>query len=210
MVAMLVGADGSAAVGVGKAFLPDGRVVWQVALHGRLVSQQLAAELTFRELPRLAPDGLVLEFGVRGGESIRELAAYGRKVYGFDWWKGLPHEWDQWSPKGSCLAERPTDLPPNVELIDGLFSDTLEGFLAAHTGPVGCVNLDCDLYCSSIYVLHCLADRFVPGSMVALSAMCLFPTCSQELVWKRYLAETGQLWNMAGKQHAWGEVWRKS
>jgi hypothetical protein len=120
----------------------------------------------------------------------------------------LPHEWDQWSPKGSCAAARPLDLPDNVELVDGLFSDTLEGFLEAHPGPVGLVNLDCDLYCSSIYVLHCLKDRFVTGSMIALSAMCLFPTLAQEKAWARYLDETSQRWVMAGKQHAWGEVWR--
>jgi hypothetical protein len=86
----------------------------------------------------------------------------------------------------------------------------LEEFLIGHAGPVGLVNLDCDLYCSSIYVLHCLRDRFVPGSLVALSAMCLFPTLDQARAWGRYLDETSQRWEMTGKQHAWGEVWRMS
>lgn len=155
-----------------------------------------------------APKGMIMEFGVRAGNTIREIAKYADIIYGFDWWKGLPHDWDDYSPKGSCLTAKPTDLPGNVVLVEGLFSDTLEGFLGEHDGPVGFVNLDCDLYASSLYVLHCLVDRFVKGSMVAFSAMTHFPTLAQKKAFDRYLAETGQRWEFVGRQHHWGEVYR--
>lgn len=152
-------------------------------------------------------EGLILEFGVRGGDTIKEIALSGSKVYGFDWWRGLPHDWDEHHPKGSCLAVKPV-VPDNVELIEGLFSDTLEGFLETHPGPVGFANIDCDLYAPTIYILHTLKERFVPGTMLAFSAMSLFPTLMQKDAWDRYLKETGQKWQCIGKQHHWGEVYR--
>ena len=143
---------------------------------------------------------------------MREIAAeaskYGRQVYGFDWWRGLPHEWDEQSPKGACLAQKPTDLPENVILVEGLFSDTLEAFLADNPSSVGFVNLDCDLFAPTLFVLNCLRDRFVKGSLIAFSAMTNFPTLAQRKAWDRYLHETEQRWEFVGKQHVWGEVYR--
>jgi hypothetical protein len=153
--------------------------------------------------------GMILEFGVRGGTTIRELAQSGKEVHGFDWWKGLPYEWDEFSPKGACLAQKPCDLPQNVTLHEGLFSDTLADFLRCHHGAVGLAHLDCDLYAATIYVLHCLRDRFIPGSLIAFSAMSLFPTLSQKRAWELFLQAAGESWTMLGKHHAWGEVWRK-
>jgi hypothetical protein len=200
-------------VGATAGYLHDGagHGVWAVKHGADWLTFDTAAHVPWSECVRLAPDGLLLEFGVRGGTSIREIAAAtAKQVHGFDWWRGLPHEWDIYSPKGACLAARPVDLPANVTLVDGLFSDTLEGFLGAHREPIGFVNLDCDLFASSYFVLHCLVDRFVTGSVVALSAAALFPTLAQPAAWRRYLRESGQSWEFIGKQHAWGEVWRKS
>jgi predicted O-methyltransferase YrrM len=42
----------------------------------------------------------------------------------------------------------------------------LPGFLADHPGPVRFVNVDCDIYSSSVTVLTALAPRLAPGSVL--------------------------------------------
>lgn len=204
---------GSIEVYEAQATLADGMTSWiLVDRAGRQVASVNGVKFEWRDCVRGAPEGLLMEFGVRGGGTMREIATeagkYGRVVYGFDWWRGLPHEWDEYSPKGSCLAQKPTDLPDNVILVEGLFSDTLEAFLADNHDPVGFINLDCDLYAPSIFVLHCLMGRFVKGSLIAFSAMTNFPTLAQKAAWDQYLQESGQRWEFLGKQHVWGEVYR--
>ena len=53
-------------------------------------------------LPKISTDGLILEFGVRKGLTIKEIAKRisKRKCYGFDSFEGLPEDW-------SALACRP-------------------------------------------------------------------------------------------------------
>jgi hypothetical protein len=187
------------------------RGVWVVEQHGAIIGQCYCVDYPWDRCVREAPRGLILEFGVRAGASLQRIAAAARrarrKVYGFDWWKGLPHSADGFT-KTDCTAERPVDLPPNVTLIDGLFSDTLEGFLEAHRGAIGFINLDCDLFSSSYFVLCCCVDRFVKGSLIALSDIAFAPE-AQRRAWCRFQKETGQDWEMVGKNHLWGEVWRK-
>jgi hypothetical protein len=184
------------------------RVVWFVVKNGAVINQVYCVDYPWARCVAEAPDGLLLEFGVRHGASLNELAkATPRTVYGFDWWRGLPHSAGGFT-RGDCMAGRPADLPANVTLVDGLFSDTLEGFLGAHREPVGFVNLDCDLFASSYFVLHSLVDRFVTGSLIALSDFAFSPD-AQMRAWARFLRESGQSWAMIGKNHLWGEVWRK-
>jgi len=150
--------------------------------------------------------GLILEFGVAGGKSIRELAKHGRKIYGFDWWKGLPHDWNPYDQRGYLVCDKPNDLPENVELIDGLFSDTLEGFLLQHRDAVSFVHIDCDLYCSTLYVLNCLKGRFIKGSVIAFDEIDVLHL-GERAAWARYCFETSQDWRLLGKQHQFGEVY---
>jgi tetratricopeptide (TPR) repeat protein len=71
-------------------------------------------------------DGLVLEFGVRFGASIRQIAALvDQKVHGFDSFQGLPESWHSeakgtYSTKGFIPS-----VPQNVTLHDGWFEETL-------------------------------------------------------------------------------------
>ena len=65
----------------------------------------------------LAPlTGLILEFGVASGATITCLAeteqlSY-RKIYGFDWFQGLPERWGSY-PIGHFACTPPT-VPANV------------------------------------------------------------------------------------------------
>ena len=111
--------------------------------------------------------GLVLEFGVRHGTSIRQIAELAKQpVNGFDSFEGLPEIWHH-EPKGSYTTkgEIPT-VPKNVKLHVGWFEDTLPKFLEQHEGSVRFVNVDCDIYSSTKTVLDLLAPRMVSGSVI--------------------------------------------
>jgi hypothetical protein len=112
-------------------------------------------------------DGLVLEFGVRFGTSIRQIAALaGGIVHGFDSFEGLPEDWHREARGSYSTGGALPPVPDNVTLHAGWFNDTLPRFLAQHPGPARLVNVDCDLYSSTATVLAHLADRIAPGTVL--------------------------------------------
>lgn len=125
---------------------------------------------TFRYCLSQAPkDGLVLEFGVRFGNTIRqiaELVGSGQVVHGFDSFEGLPEAWHKeakgsYSTKGEIPA-----VPKHVRLHQGWFEDTLPAFLESYPGDVRLLNIDCDIYSSTKTVLELLAPRIKPGAVI--------------------------------------------
>ncbi|WP_109014586.1 tetratricopeptide repeat protein [Novimethylophilus kurashikiensis] len=112
-------------------------------------------------------NGLILEFGVRHGNTIRQIAKLvNQQVHGFDSFEGLPEVWHH-EPKGSYTTKGVIpQVPANVELHVGWFEDTLSKFLETHPGPVRFVNVDCDIYSSTKTVLDALAPRIVPGTVL--------------------------------------------
>lgn len=122
-------------------------------------------------------DGLVLEFGVRHGQSIRHIAANIQDpVHGFDSFTGLPAAWGG-EPAGvySTDGELP-DVPTNVTLHQGLFEDTLGPFMEEHAGPVRFCNIDCDLYGSTVTVLDALAPRIQSGTVLVFDEYLINPS----------------------------------
>lgn len=115
-------------------------------------------------------EGLILEFGVASGATISFLAnsapLRGRTIYGFDSFQGLPEKWASYDI-GHFACEPPA-VPANVELIIGLFADTIPPFLETHDGDAALIHIDCDLYASTWQVLHFLNDRIKPGTIVQL------------------------------------------
>lgn len=112
-------------------------------------------------------EGLVLEFGVRFGTSIRQIANFvDQKVHGFDSFEGLPEAWHH-EPKGSYTTKGtiPT-VQKNVTLHIGLFDDTLPAFKDNFSSPIRFMNIDCDLYSSTKTVLDQLSDQIVPGTVI--------------------------------------------
>lgn len=112
-------------------------------------------------------DGLVLEFGVRFGRSIRQIARLvDGPVHGFDSFEGLPQAWHH-EPQGTYSTRGVLpDVPPQVTLHAGWFEQTLPGFLQQHPGPARFINIDCDLYSSTRTVLDALAPRIGPGTVI--------------------------------------------
>jgi len=140
------------------------------------------AEVLEFALSRRSEHGLVLEFGVGAGTSIRRIAAVGGPVHGFDSFTGLPEDWGgRHEGKGHYSnAGRPPAVPANVTLHIGTFAETLPGFLAANPDPVAFVHVDCDLYTSTRTVLDLLGDRLVAGSVVVFDEYFNYPS------WQRH------------------------
>lgn len=112
-------------------------------------------------------EGMVLEFGVRNGNSIRQIAEIAKQdVHGFDSFEGLPEVWHH-EPKGSYTTkgEIPA-VPNNVTLHVGWFEETIPVFLKNNSGPVRFINVDCDIYSSTKTILDLLAPRIVPGTVI--------------------------------------------
>jgi tetratricopeptide (TPR) repeat protein len=112
-------------------------------------------------------DGLVMEFGVRYGTTIRQIAARAKQqVHGFDTFTGLPEDWHEHRAGSYSTDGELPAIPPNVELHAGLFETTLPPFLETHTEQVRFINIDCDLYSSTKTVLTLLAPRIASGTVI--------------------------------------------
>ena len=112
-----------------------------------------------------------MEFGTASGESMRifeHLLRPGQKMYGFDSFEGLPEDWRGGYNKGHFACNPPLQFinHPQIELVIGLFQDTLEAFLQDHPQNASFIHIDCDLYSSTKYVLTTLNSRIVPGTII--------------------------------------------
>ena len=113
--------------------------------------------------------GLRLEFGVWRGKSIQMCAERFPKQrwHGFDSFEGFPDDGRIDWQKPFKVIELP-DTPKNVTLVKGYFSDTLDPFLAETPGEVAFVNIDCDIYSSTVDVFTALEKhgRLKPGLII--------------------------------------------
>lgn len=127
----------------------------------------LSADLLRFAMTQATVPGLVLEFGVRRGTSLRHIAAAcGQAAHGFDSFEGLPEGWGNEAAGTFSTGTDLPSVPANVTLHKGWFQDSIKPFLAAHPGPVRLANIDCDIYSSTVTVLAALAARLVPGSVL--------------------------------------------
>ncbi len=149
---------------------------------------------TLRHALRQAPQvGLVLEFGVATGSTLRILAEdRAETVYGFDSFEGLPERWRLGYDTGEFASDHLPEVP-GAELVVGWFDQTLPAFLAEHPGPVAFVHVDCDLYSSTRSVLELVGPRFVEGTVIAFDEYYNFPGWQDHeyRAWQEYVAQTG-------------------
>jgi hypothetical protein len=120
---------------------------------------------------------LYLEFGVWQGSSMRSWSALLQNplasLHGFDSFEGLPEAWDAHRPRGtfSRAGVLPTFDDPRIVLHKGWFNETLPSFaLPEHERLV--LNLDADLYSSTIFVMQTLAAAIRPGTIVIFDEFC--------------------------------------
>ena len=113
--------------------------------------------------------GLIAEFGVHKGHSIRELAQAfpARIIHGFDSFEGFPDDgradWDQ----DFSVPELP-EVPETVTLHQGFFEATLPPFAAALEDEkvADLLHIDCDIYSSAREVFLHLGERITAGTVL--------------------------------------------
>lgn len=140
-------------------------------------------------------EGMVCEFGVFGGGTLKTIAAAlpGREIYGFDSFEGLPEDWRTNIPAGAFHRGGEVPQVDGAELVIGWFDDTLPSFAAEHPGPVAFLHLDADLYSSTVTVLEHLGDRLRPGSVVLFDEYFNYPGWEEHehLAWQEFVDRTG-------------------
>ena len=67
----------------------------------------------------------------------------------------------------------------NVKLVKGWFNETLPPFLKEHTGKVGFLHVDCDLYSSTAFVLAQLKDWIRKGTVIVFDEYFNYPGWKQ-------------------------------
>ncbi len=154
-----------------------------VKTHSDLSTEIINAsfDLLDHALSAARSEGLVLEFGVRHGHSIRHIAErVNGPVFGFDSFTGLPSSWGH-EPEGvySTEGELP-EVPTNVTLIPGWFDETLVSFLEQNPDDIRFCNIDCDIYDSTATVLGHIAPRIKPGSVLVFDEYIVNPTWRED------------------------------
>jgi tetratricopeptide (TPR) repeat protein len=127
--------------------------------------------------------GLVLEFGVYHGKTIRMIGSHfsNGPVHGFDTFSGLPEDWYSTGAGAYSTYGALPKAPGNVQFHVGLFSETLPGFLEAHPDvPIRFMNIDCDLYSSTKDVFDAVAHRVRPGTVIVFDEYTMNPHWAED------------------------------
>lgn len=129
-------------------------------------------------------NGLKLEFGVAGGTSLWRFTKYAKdKIYGFDSFEGLPEKYTADIGIGFFKQKKIPNVPENVELIVGYFSDTLPNFLTREdvaNRDIEFIHIDCDLYSSTKQVFQFLESKIQRGTVMAFDEYFNFPGWKNE------------------------------
>jgi hypothetical protein len=162
-------------------------------------------------LARAPAAGLVVEFGVEKGASLRHLAGLTKRdVHGFDSFEGLPGDWTG-TREGKAAFSRDGKLPKvpaNAKLHVGWFDATLPGFLAANAGPCALVHVDCDIYSSTVTIFSLLKDRIGAGTVIVFDEYFNYPGWRQHeyKAFQEFIAQTGMKYSYLGFSAEKGHV----
>lgn len=147
--------------------------------------------------------GLIMEFGVYRGDSLRVIAGCTTEpVYGFDSFEGLPEDWTHHQKKGrfSLDGKLPAFEQPNLKLVLGWFEQTLPDFLAQHPGPARFLHVDSDLYSSAVTILTHLRPRIVPGTVILFDEYFNYPGWEHHefRAFQEFIRDTGLAYQYLG------------
>ena len=115
-------------------------------------------------------DGFALEFGVFRGKSINIIAGFlpEKQIYGFDSFEGLPEDWNGYFwEKGHFAVDHLPQVPDNVTLVKGWFSDTLPVFVKeSKIDAISFLHVDSDLYSSAKTIFDSLKEFIKVGTII--------------------------------------------
>ncbi|MBW4631526.1 MAG: TylF/MycF family methyltransferase [Iphinoe sp. HA4291-MV1] len=126
-------------------------------------------------------DGLFMEFGVAGGNTINFIAKNVQKtVHGFDSFEGLPEFWvdnlgGRWEKGSFNMGGKPPSVRENVQLHSGWFEKSLPEFIVSHQEDIAFMHVDCDLYSSTKTIFDILGERIKSGSIIAFNEYFNYP-----------------------------------
>ena len=168
-------------------------------------------ELARFALSRAPKEGLVLEFGVAKGASLRNLAAQTpRQVHGFDSFGGLPEAWSGTKEQAGAFTQKGKlpKVPVNAVLHPGWFDQTLPPFLAANPGLVAFLHVDCDIYTSTVTIFTALRERIAPGTVVLFDEYFNYPgwRAHEYKAFQEFIADTGMTYEYIGFSAEKGHV----
>lgn len=166
--------------------------------------QKAQPQFLFSYLAQAPLEGLVLEFGVHVGSTIRVIASNTSKiVYGFDSFQGLPEFWSGAGglPAGTFACDPPKNLPANVELVIGWFEDTLPDFVEYHKDEkISVMHIDCDVYSGARTVLSLTKHMIQHGTIIIFDEIMGYPDWEngEFKAFCQFLEETGYGWECIG------------
>lgn len=148
--------------------------------------------------------GHYLEFGVATGRTINTIASLVQedaKIFGFDSFDGLPEDWSGHAAvAGTFKQKRLPKVKRNVELIVGLFEDTLPKFNQTIKNHISFCHIDCDLYSSTKTILEVVGDKLVVGSYILFDEYFNYPAWRQHewKAWREFCQKKGIVYSYAG------------
>lgn len=155
---------------------------WRSFLYARKAGPQaswhgLDTAVLEHALAAADPPGLVCEFGVYQGLSLRYIAERVEgPVHGFDSFQGLPEAWKEDEAAGSYTARGHLPrMPASVTLHPGWFEDTLPGFVGEAREPLRLVHIDCDIYSSTATVLDNIRPLLQKGTIIVFDEYMGYP-----------------------------------
>jgi len=136
-------------------------------------------ELMKHALSQITVDGLIAEFGVNSGGTIRFIAKHRPQdtAHGFDSFEGLPEDWIGNKMFAGYFNRngRLPRVPRNVELHPGWFDESLPEFCRTHDGPAAFLHVDCDIYSSTVSIFEHLGPRIVEGTVLVFDEYFNYP-----------------------------------
>jgi hypothetical protein len=143
---------------------------------------------------------LYMEFGVHKGEATRYWSKLLRnpnsKLHGFDSFEGLPESYNEFPPgQFSLRGTVPQVDDDRVQFFKGWFSETLADYeMPPH--EVLILNLDADLYSSTIFVLKTLRKEIVAGTYLYFDE--IYDRSHELRAFDDFLRETGMRFRLLG------------
>jgi len=112
-----------------------------------------------------------LEFGVENASSFKwwlnNIHHPDARFYGFDTFAGLPEDWGTFKKGDMSSGTVPEIDDSRHQFIQGMFQQTLPGFLKNFdNSKPKVIHLDADLYTSTYYVLNTMAPYLKPGDIL--------------------------------------------
>lgn len=144
---------------------------------------------------------LYLEFGVAKGDATRVWSRLLKhpqsQLHGFDSFEGLPEAWTSNRPKGmfSTGGVCPDIGDLRVHFFKGMFDQTLPTYVPP-SHEVAVLNMDADLYSSTIFVLRKLEHLIQPGTYLYFDEFSSHG--HEERAFREFVEETGKQFRLRG------------